>query len=391
MKLNTLELLSGVGGLALGLHQAGFRPKALVELDTRCIETLKKNIGIGRPFPMDTALIGGDIRKLDFRKFAGKVHLISGGPPCQPFSVGGRGAAYSDSRNMFPEAIRAVAETMPLAFFFENVPGLTQKKNKHYFEYLLRFLKTPAAKPAVAMNWQEHDNLLRSQQTSDPASTSGYSVYTALVNAADYGIPQVRRRLFIAGIRRDLGLDWQFPAPTHSASALENYKSTGGYWARHGQSAANYQSETAYKSRDPESLDDLQPWRTIRDSVSDLGQPRMGVCFEDFEGLNGHTLHPGARSYDGHTGSTLDHPSKTLKAGVHGVPGGENMVVLDDGTVRYLTIRECARIQSFPDHFLFTEAWSSSMRQIGNAVPPHLAYALAAKLCVALTPHAHKL
>lgn len=391
MQLNTLELFSGVGGLALGLHQAGFRPHALVESDPRCIETLRKNIGIGRPFPLGTALIEGDIREVDFQEFSGKVHFISGGPPCQPFSVGGRGAAYTDSRNMFPEAIRAVSETKPLAFLFENVPGLTQRKNQNYFEYLVRYLKTPTAKPAAEMSWQEHDALLRLQQSTESLSSSEYLVYTKVVNAADYGIPQVRRRLFIAGIRRDLGISWQFPAPTHSAGALAIHQSSGRYWERHGISLASHQSETTSQLPDHSFLDGLQPWRTIRDSVSDLGQPSVGVHPGDCERFTGHNLHPGARSYDGHTGSQLDQPSKTLKAGVHGVPGGENMVVRDDGTVRYLTIRECARIQSFPDNFLFAKSWSSSMRQIGNAVPPRLAFEIAAKLAVDLVPHAHKL
>ena len=391
MQLNTLELFSGVGGLALGLHQAGFRPHALVESDPRCIETLRKNTGIGRPFPVGTALIQDDIRKVDFKEFIGKIHLVSGGPPCQPFSVGGRGAAYADSRNMFPEAIRAVAETMPLAYLFENVPGLTQKKNQNYFEYLVRYLKTPTARPTNEMGWLEHDAMLRLQPSTEYPSSSRYLVYTKVFNAADYGVPQLRRRLFIVGIRCDLGISWQFPAPTHSAGALATHKSSGGYWGRHGISIANHESETAFELLDHEFLDGLKPWRTIRDSVSDLGRPPVGVHPADYKKFNGHNVHPGARRYDGHTGSHLDQPSKTLKAGVHGVPGGENMVVLDDGTVRYLTIRECARIQSFPDNFQFAESWSSSMRQIGNAVPPRLAFEIAARLSLYLEPHAHKL
>lgn len=80
--------------------------------------------------------------------------------------------------------------------------------------------------------------------------------------------------------------------------------------------------------------------------------------------------------YAGHSGSKLDEPSKTIKAGAHGVPGGENMVVLDDGSVRYYTVRESARIQTFPDDYLFSASWTESMRQIGNAVPVKLARAV---------------
>lgn len=86
-------------------------------------------------------------------------------------------------------------------------------------------------------------------------------------------------------------------------------------------------------------------------------------------------LREGARTYPGHTGSRLDWPSKALKAGVHGVPGGENMVVLDDGSVRYYTTREAARLQTFPDDYVFQGPWSKDMRQIGNAVPVRLARA----------------
>ena len=95
---------------------------------------------------------------------------------------------------------------------------------------------------------------------------------------------------------------------------------------------------------------------------------------------NNHWKIPGARAYPGHTGSTLDWPSKTLKAGVHGVPGGENMMVCDNGSLRYYTLREMARIQTFPDGHYFTGARSNVTRQIGNAVPCDLAAAVAAPL-----------
>jgi DNA (cytosine-5)-methyltransferase 1 len=81
---------------------------------------------------------------------------------------------------------------------------------------------------------------------------------------------------------------------------------------------------------------------------------------------------PGARPYVGHTGSPYDQPAKTLKAGDHGVPGGENMLVMDDGSVRYFSVREAARLQTFPDDYAFSGAWSENMRQIGNAVPVRL-------------------
>ena len=108
------------------------------------------------------------------------------------------------------------------------------------------------------------------------------------------------------------------------------------------------------------------PWRTVRDAVSDLGEPASTA--KDARHAN-HVLQFGARSYPGHTGSPLDEPAKTLKAGDHGVPGGENMVRYADGKVRYFSVRESCRLQAFPDEYVFEGSWTENMRQIGNAVP----------------------
>jgi DNA (cytosine-5)-methyltransferase 1 len=93
--------------------------------------------------------------------------------------------------------------------------------------------------------------------------------------------------------------------------------------------------------------------------------------------VHNHQLQPGARSYPGHTGSPLDEPAKTLKAGDHGVPGGENTILYPDGTIRYMTVRESARIQTFPNEFIFTGSWTENMRQLGNAVPAQLGQIIA--------------
>ena len=108
----------------------------------------------------------------------------------------------------------------------------------------------------------------------------------------------------------------------------------------------------------------------MRDAIGDLPEPSSKGEHPTFAN---HRLNPGARVYVGHTGSQIDWPSKTLKAGVHGVPGGENMIAFEDGSVRYLTVREAARIQTFPDSWRFEGAWSEAMRQLGNAVPVVLA------------------
>ncbi len=173
-------------------------------------------------------------------------------------------------------------------------------------------------------------------------------------------------------------MEWHFPTATHSLDALlRDQWVTGDYWERH---SARKPKETPPRIRarvarlTQEELGTTEPWRTLRDAIADLPKPRSDR--EHPEVLN-HRLQPGARVYPGHTGSALDLPSKTLKAGVHGVPGGENAVLLPTGEVRYLTVREAARVQTFPDRWHFRGAWSEAMRQLGNAVPKQLAETVA--------------
>lgn len=106
-----------------------------------------------------------------------------------------------------------------------------------------------------------------------------------------------------------------------------------------------------------------RPWLTVRDAISDLPPPTKR------EKVSGHWQHPGARAYPNHTGSCFDEPAKALKAGDHGVPGGENMLADRHGRVRYFTIREMARLQGFPDEFVVSGTWKAATRQLGNAVP----------------------
>jgi DNA (cytosine-5)-methyltransferase 1 len=122
----------------------------------------------------------------------------------------------------------------------------------------------------------------------------------------------------------------------------------------------------------------LEPWVTVRDALEDLPDPEQDPTLSR-EYLN-HVFQPGARSYPGHTGSPLDEPAKTLKAGDHGVPGGENMLRRPDGSIRYFSVRESARLQAFPDEFLFHGSWSETMRQLGNAVPVTLARIVATSI-----------
>jgi DNA (cytosine-5)-methyltransferase 1 len=124
-------------------------------------------------------------------------------------------------------------------------------------------------------------------------------------------------------------------------------------------------------------------WRTVREALLDLPDPEKLMPSGRTFHLN-HSHQPGARPYPGHTGSPLDLPAKTLKAGDHGVPGGENMMVNDDGSYRYFTVRESARLQTFPDGYKFHGAWGETMRQLGNAVPVELARQVMSSVAVQL-------
>ncbi len=380
--MNCLEIFSGVGGMALGLEAAGFQHLDIVDSDQACISTLNDNISKRRLTCGSKRATQFDVREYDFRSFEGKVDLLSGGPPCQPFSFGGSHRAALDHRNMFPQAIRAVRESRPKAFLFENVPGLMRPRFQNYFEYLKLSLAYPHIEEVSDENWEQHHRRLERHHTGSNGLGCEYNLVAQAINAANFGIPQSRVRVFIVGIRSDLGCKWSFPSPTHSEIALQSSKLSGEYFERHGIQWKPDENSTKLAALFEEDIAQLSPWTTLRDAVHDLPDPELEGVSRD---VTGHIYKPGARSYKGHTGSVLDLPAKTLKAGVNGVPGGENMMVRDDGSVRYLTIRECARVQTFPDKFEFHDVWSRAARQLGNAVPVELATVLGKSLREALT------
>jgi DNA (cytosine-5)-methyltransferase 1 len=126
-------------------------------------------------------------------------------------------------------------------------------------------------------------------------------------------------------------------------------------------------------------------WRTVRDALTGLPDPEFNP--EAAQLIADHRFQPGVKFYPGHTGSSLDFPAKTLKAGDHGVPGGENALVRPDGSGRYFTVRESARLQTFPDSYGFGGSWSEAMRQLGNAVPVILAWAVGVAVAETLIAH----
>ena len=316
--LKSVELFSGCGGLAKGLENAGFEHCAFVEFNKWACQSLRQN------FPPEI-IHETDIRAFDFSGI-GPVSLVAGGPPCQPFSLGGLARAFDDERDMFPQAARAIRELRPDAFIFENVKGLLRTGFRQYFEYIIRRLSFPDAVQRDGESWSEHSERLAAL---DPRSCDGlkYRVQYKLLNAADFGVPQIRERVFIVGLRSDIEVEWAWPAPT-----VRNEKR-----------------------------------KTVHDAIGGLPPPQSPHDLPD------HVFIDGARSYPGHTGSEIHKPGKTIKAGAHGVPGGENMLRFPDGSLRYMTVREAKLIQTFPPDYKISGSWGEALRQIGNAVPVKLA------------------
>jgi DNA (cytosine-5)-methyltransferase 1 len=390
--LQSIELFTGAGGLALGTHAAGFHHRALFEWNPDACRTLRRNRAANtvRGIRNWGEIVEGDVRAIPDFSTLGSLDLIAGGAPCQPFSIGGKHHGARDKRNMIPEFVRAVRQAKPRAFILENVRGLARKAFASYLSYVTLQLTHPEVLPRPGESWQAHHRRLQEVHTHGRRDGLNYNVVFDVLNAADYGVPQVRERLFVVGFRADMGIDWHFPEPTHSYEALlVDQFVTGRYWDRHdiGRPA----TAPAFMRRGPypsSAMRQKRAWRTIRDAIGDLPSPRADR--DSINGVTSHRIQLGARLYVGHTGSPCDLPSKTLKAGDHGVPGGENTVVFSNGMFRYLTVRESARIQSFPDEWIFEGAWSEVMRQLGNAVPKELAHVVARSVANALRVHSDR-
>lgn len=360
------------------MSKAGFVPAIVIERDKDCCDTIRENQARGLWPVVDWPLWEDDVRTFDYGEIRGDIELVSGGPPCQPFSLGGKHRGHRDERDMFSEAIRAVRELRPKAFLFENVKGLTRSVFADYLECIKLQLAYPLVERKCDEHWPDHLRRLKRHHSSIPYGDLQYDLMVKVLDAANYGVPQRRRRVFFVGIRKDLGIKWSFPVETHSLDALlwEQVHSTE-YWDRYQAP----QKERIVSERLLQRAEGLVtkphalPWRTVRDALAGLPNPERGRASS--AAFPNHRFQPGARGYPGHTGSPLDEPAKTLKAGVHGVPGGENMLLLPDGRVRYFTVRETARLQTFPDDFVFHGSWTETMRQLGNAVPTTLAELIA--------------
>ena len=290
----SVELFAGAGGMALGMLWAGFEHDQLVELNEAPCEILRTNA------ERDPALWKSEnIRQMDVRWWLKEhassqlrdIDLVAGGPPCQPFSIGGARAGHADERNMFPIAIDVVRELRPKTFVFENVPGLLREDFLPYYLYLFDYLTRPSIVPREDEDWTaHHDRIRRARRPVE------YHVRREIIDAADLGIPQTRKRVFIIGIRADMGEadTWQTLKPTHSRAALLHAQwVSGAYWIEHGlrppAMAQKFRSQVDRLRRSGE-IPGEKRWRTTRDAITDLPHPINGV---EASGVLNHEGIPG--------------------------------------------------------------------------------------------------
>ena len=203
--LTAVELFAGAGGLLLGTSLAGFHHLAAAEWEHNCCDTLRLNQSKGYPLiDEDMRIIEGDVRDVDWSFLPNGIDLLAGGPPCQPFSLGGLARAEADKRDMFPAYTAILAQLKPRAFICENVKGLTRESFHQYYEYILLRLQHPALAKRDGETWEEHSMRLSRAHTSADCESVRYEVVPTVVDAADYGVPQHRHRVIIVGFRSDV-------------------------------------------------------------------------------------------------------------------------------------------------------------------------------------------
>lgn len=396
--MRSVEVFSGAAGLGLGLSQAGFHHEIVVEHNKAACDTIRYNQSRHHPLVQGWRVLEADVASVDLSAITAEPDLLAGGPPCQEFSAGGKHKGASGERNMWPWTIQATARLRPRAFLFENVPGLASR-HAEYLDYLKMALSAPELANPTAEDWKADAEFLRVALSKGVRSAPTYRVSVEKLVATDYGTAQKRSRIFIVGIRDDVTRQWTRPDATHSHDALMDDKWVNGtYWDRHGLDRPEI-DETGtrhLRMHNQRGFADMfaSPTiaqRTVRDAIADLPRatPHGDARFSDHEAAPRQ-----ARAYKGHTGSPIDEPSKTLRAGVHGVSGGENMVDMGSGgdgdRYRHFTVREAARLAGFPDDYHWPKdgpvstRWSNGLAQIGNCVPLEMARAVGLSLAETL-------
>ena len=309
-----IELFAGGGGLALGLEQAGFDGAAYIELDHAACDTLRKN----RP---QWNVIEGDVHNIDFMPYRGKVNFVSGGAPCQAFSYAGKKKGFGDTRGtLFAEFARCVREIQPMMFLFENVRGLLSHDHGRTFETIYHTF-----------------------------ASLGYQIQYKILNACYFGVGQKRERLILIGIRDDLAgnVSFTYPQPDDHLTTL-----------RDALQDVPDSPFIPYSEKKRKVMQLVPPGGCWVDLPEDIAKEYMGISYYSGGGRRGM-----ARRIK------WDEPCLTLTTS----PSQKQTERCHPDETRPFTVREYARIQSFPDNWEFCGSISDQYRQIGNAVPVELA------------------
>lgn len=328
-KLKSVELFAGAGGLALGLEKAGFEPILLNEFDKHACQTLRYN-------RQNWNILEQDICKVDFADYYGKVDLLSGGFPCQAFSYAGKGEGFNDIRGtMFFEFARAIEQIQPKMILGENVKGLLS-----------------------------HDNGRTIATIKKTLVNLGYVlIEPKILNAMNFRVPQKRERIFIIGIREDLNDKVRFvwPKPYYRPMTMTDALKAGELYPIDVPISVGQ----VYPEHKKAVLDLVPQGGCWRDLPDDVARQYMKKSYFLGGGKTGM-----ARRLGWHE------PSLTLTCS----PAQNQTERCHPDETRPLTIREYARIQTFPDDWQFLGSMSQQYKQIGNAVPVNLAYAVAKQI-----------
>jgi DNA (cytosine-5)-methyltransferase 1 len=317
-KFNVLELCAGAGGLALGLEQSGFNTKYLIENNNDACKTLKRNRPSWEVLNMDI----NEIRNEELSKIINynEIDLISGGFPCQPFSYAGKKLGFDDDRgNLFFSFARMIKKVKPKAILFENVKGLKNHDNGKTFETIKKTL-----------------------------TDLKYNVYYEILNANNFDVAQKRERLFIVGIRMDIDKNgFEFPKPFAKKPVLREILEN-----------VPESPYTPYSEKKAKVLSLVPQGGCWRNLPEEIAREYMKGSYYLGGGKTGIARR-----------MSWDEPCLTLTTS----PSQMQTERCHPDETRPFTIRECARIQSFPDNWIFEGSIASQYKQIGNAVPVKMA------------------
>ena len=316
---NILELFAGAGGLAIGLEQSGIKCAALNEIDKWACATLREN----RP---NWNVLEGDIKDFDFSKYQNQVEIVTGGFPCQAFSYAGKKLGLEDARGtLFYEFARVVKEVNPLICVGENVKGLLSHDKGKTLEGMISIL----------------DEI-------------GYNVVPVQVlKAINYKVPQKRERLILVGIRKDIEVEYEYPTPYNVIYNLSDALKKGELY----DTDVPKSGGSKYPEHKKQILDLVPQKGYWRDLPLDIQKEYMGKSFYLGGGKTGMARRIG-----------WDEPSLTLTCS----PAQKQTERCHPDETRPFTVREYARIQTFPDDWNFAGSISQQYKQIGNAVPCNL-------------------